>query len=260
MSPQRNSAAAAEEEDMSQHQGFDAPWRALLACSIVGALLLATPGAGPVAEEARSITVTGEGVTSARPDMAQLTAGATTQAATAGEALAANSQATAAVIERFKAEGIEARDIQTAGFQLQPVYVYPKSEDGAANPPRITGYTVSNSVAVRIRDLARLGAVLDRAVGAGANTINGIEFIVSKQSELLDRARREAVADARRKAELYAAAAGAKLGPVLTIGEQSAMPPPPRPMYRMEAAAAPVPVEVGESQLRVEVSVRFALE
>ena len=133
-------------------------------------------------------------------------------------------------------------------------YADPKS------PPRITGYTVSNNVQVRVRDLTKLGAILDEAIGAGANAVNGVEFIVSKESELLDGARKSAVEDARRKAALYAEAAGAKLGPITTLSEQT-IGPPPRPMYRMEAAsAAPVPIEAGETTLRVEITATYALE
>ena len=233
--------------------------RALILPALIGAMLLA-PCAAALAAEARTITVTGEGLASAKPDVAVLTAGVVSQAATAGEALSANSAATMAVIGRFKEDAIESRDIQTSGFSLQPIYVYPKNDDGASSPPRITGYTVSNTVAVRVRDLDRLGSVMDKAVAAGANTVNGVEFVVSKQSELLDRARSDAVVDAKRKASLFAAAAGASLGPVVTLSEQSSA-PPPRPMYRMEAAAAPaVPIEAGESQLRVEISVTYRLD
>ena len=129
-----------------------------------------------LAADARTITVTGEGTATARPDMAVLTAGVATQGATAAEALAANSEATKGVIERFKAESVDLKDVQTSGFSLQPVYLYPKAEDASPAPPRITGDTVSNTVSVRIRDLDRLGAILDKVVSAGANSVNGIEI------------------------------------------------------------------------------------
>jgi uncharacterized protein YggE len=213
-----------------------------------------------LAAETRSLTVTGEATASAKPDMAMVTAGVMTQAPTAAVALADNSKATTAVIDGLKANGIEARDLQTSNFSLQPVTVYPRSDDGSSGPPRITGYTVSNNVQVRVRDLTKLGAILDEAIGAGANAVNGVEFIVSKESELLDGARKSAVEDARRKAALYAEAAGAKLGPITTLSEQT-IGPPPRPMYRMEAAsAAPVPIEAGETTLRVEITATYALE
>ncbi|MDQ0472958.1 SIMPL domain-containing protein [Labrys wisconsinensis] len=225
-------------------------------------LVLAVPAAAraDTLGEKPAISVTGEGTAGARPDMALLTAGVTSQAAAARDALDSNSKATAEVVARFKAEGIEDRDIQTADFSLQPVYVYP--QNGEQTPPRLTGYTVTNTVTVRVRDLAKLGAVMDKAVSAGANTVNGIQFTVSRQSELLDEARKAAVADARRKAELYAAAAGVKLGAVARITETAARETPvPQVMFRRQAdAAAPVPVEAGENTLHVEINVTFAID
>jgi uncharacterized protein YggE len=231
-----------------------------LAIALALPLVLASAAAS-LAADARSLTVTGEATTSAKPDMAMVTAGVVTQAPTAAAALADNSKATAAVIDGLKGDGVEPRDLQTSNFSLQPVTVYPRADDGSSSgPPRITGYTVSNNVQVRVRDLSRLGAILDKAIGAGANSVNGIDFIVSRQSELLDGARKAAVEDARRKAALYAEAAGSKLGPIMTLSEQT-IGPPPRPMYRMEAAsAAPVPVEAGETTLRVEITAAYALE
>src|SRR5262249_52372043 len=148
-----------------------------------------------------------------------------------------------------------------SNFSLQPVTVYPRSDDGSSSgPPRITGYTVSNNVQVRVRDLAKLGAILDKAIGAGANSVNGVDFIVSRQSELLDGARKGAVVAARTKLTFCPRGAGAKLSPIMTRSEQT-IGPPPSPMYRMEAAsAAPVPIEAGETTLRVEITAAYALE
>ena len=223
------------------------------------ALLLAAASSHASADEGRTVTVTGEGSVSAVPDVAMVSAGVVSQAATAAEALAANSASTAAVIDRVKAEGVAPADIQTSSFSLQPVTIYPRSDSGEQSAPRITGYTVSNTVTVRVRDLARLGALLDKAIGAGANNVGGVDFQVSRQSELLDRARQQAVEDARRKAALYATAAGARLGSILTLSEQTGY-APPRPMYRLEASAAPVPVEAGQTQLNLQVSATFRLE
>jgi uncharacterized protein YggE len=99
--------------------------------------------------------------------------------------------------------------------------------------------------------------VLDRAIAAGANEMSGIEFVVSEQSKLLDQARDDAIADARRKAELYAKAAGAKLGGVVSISEEGPAPPQPRPMQAVRAGA--VPVAPGEQTLRATVSVSYEL-
>jgi uncharacterized protein YggE len=230
-----------------------------VAPALVALLILSHPGlaaAGP----RRQITVSGQGEVGARPDLAQVTAGVVSQAETAREALDTNSAATAAVIAVFKGEEIEPRDIETANFSLQPVYVYPQSRDGVQEPPRVVGYTVSNSVTVRVRDLGKLGTVLDKAVSAGANTINGVAFQVSKQSELLDDARSAAVKDALRKANLYAAAAGAKLGKVVAISEDVGGSSLPQPAMRMDTRAlGAVPMEAGEQRLAVAVAVTVEL-
>jgi uncharacterized protein YggE len=231
----------------------------LLPPAILATLLVSVSLPAARAEESRSITVNGEGVTGARPDMALVTTGVTSQAPTAAEALSANSRDTAAVIERIKGEGVEARDIQTSGLSLQPIYVFP--QDNSGTPPRITGYTASNTVTIRVRTLGGLGALLDKAVAAGANTINAIEFVISRQSELMDEARKDAVKDAARKAAIFAGAAGAKLGQITRLVESGDV-SSPRPLYRMraDAASSPVPVEAGESELKVTVGVTYALD
>src|SRR5690606_28472204 len=106
----------------------------------------------------------------------------------------------------LEAAGIAARDIQTSGFSVQPNYVYTdaRDENGYTLPPKINGYQVFNTVTVRVRQLDTLGAILDRSVTVGANTVNGISFSVADPSALYDEARTKAFADARRKAELYA--------------------------------------------------------
>src|SRR5690606_17546665 len=132
-------------------------------------------------------------------------------------------------------------------------------ENGYSLPPRIDGYQVSNSVTVKVRDLEQLGAILDRSVTVGANTINGIGFSVADPSSLLDEARRQAVRDARAKAELYAEAAGATLGELETIsGSQSVGGPQPYAMA-MRADAQSVPVAAGELSFSVSVNVAWEI-
>jgi uncharacterized protein YggE len=230
-----------------------------LAAALVAAMAIGTAAAK--AEEARRlITVSGEGTVTARPDMALITTGVMTEAVVARDALDANSAAVAAVIESLKAEKIEARDLETTGFSLRPVYAYPQARDGEPQKSVLTGFAVSNNVNVRVRDLTQLGTILDKAVTAGSNSIGGITFVVSDQSKKLDDARAYAVKDARRKADLLAAAAGAKIGRVVSISESGFA--TPMPMMAAEAramAAAPVPVEVGEQTLQTQVSVVFEL-
>jgi uncharacterized protein YggE len=197
------------------------------------------------------VTVTGEATVAVAPDTAMIRIGVTSQDKTAREASEVNAKQMTAVLAAIKDAGIADRDIQTSRLSLQPQYDPNKS--GTA---RLTGFQATNQVTVRIRDIDKLPAVLDRAIGAGANEMSGIEFVVSEQSKLLDQARDDAIADARRKAELYAKAAGAKLGRVVSITEEGSS-PPPRPMQAMRAGA--VPVAPGEQTLRAVVTVSYDL-
>jgi uncharacterized protein YggE len=214
---------------------------------------------------AGNITIEGRGEVRAAPDMALINSGVTTQAATAREALDANTAAMAELIAALKETGIETRDIQTSGFSVNPNYVYSDARDemGYTLPPKINGYQVSNSVSVAVRKLDELGAILDKSVNVGANTINGISFSVSDPSELYDKARKAAFSDARKKAELYATVANAKLGELESISEsQGFNGPQPSPMYaRAEmAASADVPVEAGEMTFAITVNVEWELD
>lgn len=216
--------------------------------------------AGPaMSEEARAvpqIAVTGEGRVTAVPDMATVTLGVSAEAGTAREAMDQTSQGVAVLFETLNAAGVEARDIQTSGLALGPVWQ--QSRDGAA-PPHITGYSASNNVTVRVRAIGDLGGLLDRALDGGVNTLNGVSFGIQEPEPRLDEARAAAVVDARRKAELYAKAAGVGLGRVLTISEGGGS-VAPVPMYRMERAmAAPVPVAEGETELAAQVTVVWEL-
>ena len=214
---------------------------------------------------AGSISIEGRGEVTAAPDMAQINSGVTTQGATAREALDANTAAMAELIAELKATGIEARDIQTSGFTVNPNYVYTEERDanGYSLPPKINGYQVSNTVTVTIRALDTLGSVLDKSVTIGANTINGVTFGVADPSKLYDEARKSAFADARAKAELYATAAGGTLEDIESISEtQGFNSPQPVAMYSMraEAASADVPVEGGELSFSINVNVQWDLE
>jgi uncharacterized protein len=214
---------------------------------------------------AGTISIDGTGEVRAAPDMATITSGVTTQGATAREALDANTAAMTTLVDALKEAGIEPRDIQTSGFSVNPDYVYSDERDanGYTRPPKINGYQVMNTVTVAVRDLATLGTILDESVTVGANTINGVSFSVADPSELFNEARRAAFADAREKAELYAAAADSSLDELVSISEsQSFNLPQPMPMYAMraDAAAAPVPVEAGELSFSINVTVQWELD
>jgi uncharacterized protein len=232
----------------------ETPMRALSVLFLSAALVL--PISAPTyAEEApiRTISVTGTGTIEAVPDMATLMIGVNTQGATAAEALGANTTATEAVIARLTASGIGARDMQTSNLMVNPNWTGYDS-----STPTISGYVASNMLTVRVRALDTTGAVLDAAVTDGANTLNGLTFGLADPEPAYNEARKEAVADAKAKAELLAAAAGVSLGQVLSISDQGAM-TDPAPMYRDAVSAAPVPVVGGELGLVANVSVTFAI-
>ena len=202
------------------------------------------------------LTVAGTGESRVAPDMASIQLGVTTQAASAAEAMRQNSARQAAVIAALTGAGIEQGDIQTSGLNLNPVMDY-----GEGRAPTVTGYQASNMVTVRVRDVPRLGEVLDAIVAAGANEINGIAFLRDDNAAAEDDARRAAVADARHRAEILAEAAGLTLGPVLVLRDTPAI-EGPRPMM-MEARAAEdsasVPIAAGEIATTATVEMQFAL-
>lgn len=202
------------------------------------------------------ITVSGLGRTEARPDMATITLGVQTEAATAAAALRENSARLAAVLDRLRAAGIADRDLQTSGLNLGPVYDHRPDRQA----PRISGYQAGNMLTVRVRDLSALGSILDLVVEDGANAFHGLSFALSDPQAALDAARTAAVRDARRKAEMLAEAAGVRLGAVIEISESSGH-ADPRPMMRMaaEAVAMDVPVAEGEISYAVNVNVIWAL-
>ncbi|MFM9939248.1 MAG: SIMPL domain-containing protein [Hyphomicrobiaceae bacterium] len=205
----------------------------------------------------RVITVSASGTVAAEPDLALISTGVLSEAATARDALTQNTAAMKKIIDGLKGAGIEPKDIQTVHFGIQPRYVH--SKDG--QPPRITGYQVINNLRITVREVARLGEVMDGVVTLGANQAGGIAFEVSKAETLKDEARRVAMANALRRAKLFADAAGAKVGPVISISEE-VQGGGPRPMVQTRAAmsADSVPVEAGSKTLEVRVQVTWALE
>jgi uncharacterized protein YggE len=208
----------------------------------------------PAQAEARVIVV-GEGSVHVAPDYAQIRGGVSTKGKTVKEATDANSKLMAAVTAALLNAGIAQADIQTAQFSIQPVYAPPQPQA----EPKLVGYSVSNQVTVTVRALGKVSDVLDRMVDAGVTDIGNVSFLHSDPAKALDQAREAAVADARRKAELYAHAAGFTLGRVAWLTEDTgAMPPGPMPMFRVQAAmAAPVPISPGEDTLHVRITVGF---
>jgi uncharacterized protein YggE len=206
----------------------------------------------------RWVEVTGEGSIGAAPDFAEVTLGVTSTGKKAGDAVTANAQAANALAALIRSEGVAPADIQTSTVSVSPMFSQPLPNQQTA--PTVTGYSVSNNVSVRVRDIPRLGALLDKAVTAGANSIYGIGFGHNDVSALLDKARPLAVADARRKAEIYAAAGGGRIGRLMVLTEEGGGRQPPMAFYRAYAAAPPpTPIEAGEDKLTVTVNARFEL-
>ncbi|MEW6641351.1 MAG: SIMPL domain-containing protein [Pseudomonadota bacterium] len=204
-----------------------------------------------------SITVSGDATLSVVPDRAEIDGGVTSEAKTAREAADANNKAMAGVLAALKASGIADNDIQTSRLSLQPQSTANRNGNG---PVQITGYRATNRVSLTLRDVTKVAGAIDSLVGAGANEISGISFSVSQASKLLDDARSRAIADARRKAEIYAKAANVTLGEPLSIAEEGA--PGPVPMYarKMAADVAATPVAPGSETLRIAVSVSYAIK
>src|SRR5208283_4872700 len=224
---------------------------------LICAFLIAAAALAPVSAQAaerieKLLTVTGEGTVAAAPDSAVIRLGVSSQGKTARAASDANAREMTVVLAAIKESGVADRDIQTTTLSLQPQY--DPNKTGAA---RLIGFQANNQFTVKIRDVARLPSVLDRAIAGGANEMSGVEFIVSEQGKLLDKARIEAIADARRKAELYAAAAGMKVGRVMAISEEGSA-PPQRAFQALRAGAA-TPLAPGEQTLRAVVTVSYEL-
>jgi uncharacterized protein len=202
-----------------------------------------------------AISVTGEANVSVAPDQAQIDGGVTTDARTAREASEANNAAMGKVLLALKGAGIDEKDYQTSRLSLQPQYA---TSSKTAERPGVVGFRASNRVTIKIRDVTKVASVIDVLVGAGANEIGGINFIVTQPSKHLDEAREKAIADARRKADIYAKAAGVTLGEAISIAEEGA----PAPMFRSKVAApmaASAPVSPGEETLSVSVGVSWAI-
>lgn len=224
-------------------------------------LAMAMAAAPALADDAgpdRQMTLQGRGEVTAKPDMATVSIGVVRQAKTAREALDANTTAMQEVLASLKAQGFEDRDVQTSNFSVSPRYDY--SKDGT--PPKIDGYEVSNQLTVTVRDLKKLGPLLDKAVTDGSNQITGVAFSIAKPEPLADEARKLAVKDALRKARVFADAAQVTLGPISRIDEQGGY-RPPQPYaktMRMGAEAASVPIAEGEQTVTIEVSITWEIK
>ena len=216
--------------------------------------------ASPENRPARLISVRGTGRVAAKPDTAVVRIGAEMRAPTVAEATADVARRSAAVIDRVKALGVADRDITTVAYSIDPLLAPRRTEE---DPTRIVAYRVVNMVQVKIRDLAAVGRILDGALTAGANTITGLQFTVDDPSRLEAEARTLAVKEAASTARQLAAASGVRLGQLMSLTEEVAVPRPY--MARMSAQAAPAPpmsmgpVESGQVEIVVSVEASYRI-
>jgi uncharacterized protein YggE len=206
------------------------------------------------------ITVTGVGEANATPDMATIDVGVEVSAGSVALAREGAASAAQRLISAAKANGVADRDIQTRSVSVSPVYDYSRQ-----GPPTIIGYTAGNLLTLRIRDLDRLSVIIDSSIAAAGDAarLQGVQFGFADDAALRKAARENAIADARQRAETYAAAAGVRVGEVLAIAETVSTGPIPLGLPRAPAAGAfdtATPIERGESTVSVAVTVRFAFE
>lgn len=225
----------------------------LIVCGVVMSMPATTPAAAEP-EQRRSITVSASGTVTAVPDIARVRLGVASEGETAREALSKNSEALVKIVAAIKGLGIDAKDIQTAALTVEPRYTNPREGE----TPVINGYRVSNNLELTVREPSRLGEILDQMVGLGANQVHGLSFEVSEAEAVLDAARKEAMANARRRAELFAAAGGVELGEILNIVEDAASGPPFE--ARMTTFQKSTPIEAGSETLTARVTVTWALK
>jgi hypothetical protein len=206
----------------------------------------------------RTITVTGTGKVTLTPDIAYISIGVHTEDASAKNAVAGNNTQAQAVITAIKGFGVADKDIQTTDFSI-----YAQQQTDTTG--KVTGilYVVDNTVYVTVRDLSKLGNLLDSTVNAGANNINNIQFDVADKTSALSQARLAAVADAKKQADELTAATNVSLGDVQTISYMDTTVPVTVQYARADAlaaAAAPVPVQAGSMQITTTVTIVYGLK
>ena len=208
------------------------------------------------------IMVSGEGESAIAPDMAILSLAVVREAETAADAMKESNTAMTAVLDALKGEGIADKDIQTSDFSVNPRYSQEKNSDGGYQSPKIDGYQVSNRLTVKVRDLKKLGAILDKSVTLGVNESGNVQFTNDDPKEAVTAARKQAVDEAIAKARALTEAAGVKLGRIVEMSENFAR-PMPQPAYRMamaKEASDAVPIAGGENSYSVTVNITYAID
>jgi uncharacterized protein YggE len=236
---------------------------------LLATLLLAAAAPMPAAAQQASITQTiagtrldinATGEVTRVPDVAIISAGVVSRSGTATAALQDAADRMAKVLAALKKAGVEDRDIQTSNVSLNPEYRYPENQT-----PQLVGYTATNQLTIRFRDIRNSGKILDVLVAQGANQINGPNLTVDKPEAALDEARANAIAAGRARAELYARSLGMRVARVVAVSEGGgyAMPPPPPPAPPMMMARGErdsTSIQPGEQKLQVSVAMTFELQ
>ncbi|WP_028920628.1 SIMPL domain-containing protein [Pseudoxanthomonas suwonensis] len=232
------------------------PIAALLALALSAPAAAQSVGAPPLPPDSTLLSVSAQAEASRAPDIATVSAGVVTQAADGNTAMRQNAEQMNRVLAAIRAAGVADKDVQTSGINLHPQYRYEENQ-----PPRITGYQASNTVNVKLRDVAKMGKVLDALVASGANQINGPSFGIDDPEPLYDQARVEALRRARDRAETYAKALDLRVRRIVSISEGGAAMPVPMPRMAMMKADAyeSTPVAAGESSVSVNLDVVFEL-
>ncbi|PJJ96178.1 hypothetical protein CO611_09750 [Lysobacteraceae bacterium NML03-0222] len=214
----------------------------------------------PVSQQGTLLAIEAEGHVQRVADIARISTGVSTQAADTQSAMRQNAEEMRKVLDALKQAGIAERDIQTSGISLSPQYRYSENQ-----PPRVTGFQANNRVQVKVRELEKLGSIMDILVRAGANELHGPAFELDKPEAARDEARSRALTEARRRAERYASELGLKVRRIVSIDEGQQLAGMPAPMMmsarsaKAEAFDASTPVAVGENDIRVRLTVVFEL-
>lgn len=241
-----------------------------LTLALLTPLLAAIPAAraqdddaGNVIDDTPHVTIIGSASTEVAPDLATITLGATNEKPTAKAAAEQTAQTAQAIVDAAKAQGVKPTDIATQSVTLTQTFDEIRDVNGRDVGRRPRGYEASNTIAIRSRDLTKVGALAQSLIEKGANRFDGIAFSIEHPEPILERLTAEAVANARRQAQTAAQAAGAKLGRVLLIERPDGSRPGQPPVFgvsRMAAAPKAMPVEAGVEGVGTEVEVTWAID
>lgn len=234
----------------------------LITALLLGVGTLTSPAAAQQATTTQSIAgtrldVNATGEVTRVPDVAVISAGVVARSATASGALQDTANRMSRVLAALKRASVQDRDVQTSNVSLNPEYRYLENQS-----PQLVGYTASNNVTVRFRDIRSSGKIIDALVAEGANQINGPALTIDKPEQALDEARLKAIAIGRARAELYARSLGLRVVRIVSVNESGGnyAPPPPMPMGLAMAKRAESSIEPGEQKLQVSVAMTFELQ